>query len=319
MSHKKAEMTPVKIAVVGIGSVGSTTAYTLLLSGLVTEIVLIDINKERTEGECMDLNHAAPLTTESRVYRGEYSDCSGASIVIVTGGANQKPGQTRMELASKNVSIMEDIIPNVAKNAPDAILVIATNPVDVLTYASYKLSGFPASRVIGSGTLLDSARLKYHLGQYFDLSSESINAYVVGEHGDSELPVWSLAAIAGMRLQEYCNTTNQKYDTEALDGIFEDTKNAAYNIIKLKGCTDFGIAAGLTRIVEAILRDEGSLLTVSTVGDYYGVNDVALSLPTKIGRTGAQHVVKLALDEKELKQIKESGQKIKSNINELHI
>ncbi|CAR22305.1 L-lactate dehydrogenase [Lachancea thermotolerans CBS 6340] len=311
-STMKAGLNPVKVVVVGTGSVGSTTAYTLLLSGMVAEIVLIDINKDKADGEGMDLNHAAPMTTDCRVYVGDYPDCANAAIVIITGGANQKPGQTRMDLAAKNAKIMQEIIPNIVKNAPDTILLLATNPVDVLTSISYKLSGFPASRVIGSGTLLDSARLRYNLSKYYNISSESIGAFIIGEHGDSELPVWSLASIAGMRLRDYCEKSNQKFDQDALEKIFEKTRSAAYDIIKRKGYTAYGIAAGLVRIVETILKNEGSLLTVSTVGDYFGVKQVALSVPTKVDRTGAHHIVGLSLDDNEIEEVKKSGQNIKS-------
>lgn len=308
----KTDLRPATIAIVGVGSVGATTAYTLQLSGMVADIVLIDINKDKAEGEFMDLNHAAPMTTETQVRVGDYPDCADAAIVIITGGANQKPGQTRMELAAKNAKIMEEIIPNVVKYAPDTILLIATNPVDVLTYASYKLSGFPASRIIGSGTLLDSTRLRCNIGRYYGISSDSVEASIIGEHGDSELAVWSRATIAGMSLAEFSAATQQKYDKESLHKIFEHTRDAAYNIIKRKGYTAYGIAAALTRIVEAILRDEGSLLTVSIVGNYYGVKDVALSVPTKVGRDGAHHIMDLILNQDETDRMKSSAKKIRS-------
>lgn len=313
----KNNMKPAKVAVVGVGSVGSTTAYTLLLSGIVAEIVLIDINKDKAEGETMDLNHAAPLTSESQVRLGSYADCADAAIVIITGGANQKPGQSRMDLVAKNAKIMEQIIPNVVQNAPDTILLLATNPVDVLTYIAYKISGFPPERVIGSGTLLDSVRLRYNLGQYFGVASTSVNAFIVGEHGDSEVPAWSLASIAGMRLSDFCKESDQKFDRDALRKIYEETRDAAGNIIQRKGYTAYGIAAGLTHIVKAILRDEGSLLSVSTVGEYFGEKDVALSIPTKVGRGGAQHVANILLQEQELAEIRKSAHSIKTACNKV--
>ncbi|SCW00259.1 LAFE_0C00232g1_1 [Lachancea fermentati] len=313
----KTDLRPATIAIVGVGSVGATTAYTLQLSGMIADIVLIDINKDKAEGEYMDLNHAAPMTTETQVRVGEYSDCVDAAIVIIAGGANQKPGQTRMELAAKNAKIIEEIIPNVVKYAPDTILLIATNPVDVLTYASYKLSGFPTSRVIGSGTLLDSTRLRCNIGRYYNISSDSVDACIIGEHGDSELAVWSRATIAGMNLAEFSAATKQEYDKESLHKIFEHTRDAAYNIIKRKGYTAYGIAAALTRIVEAVLRDEGSLLTVSIVGDYYGIKNVALSVPTKVGRDGAHHIMDLTLNEKENEEVKNSAKKIRAACDSL--
>ncbi|SCU98919.1 LANO_0F00188g1_1 [Lachancea nothofagi CBS 11611] len=307
----------VKIVVVGVGSVGSATAYTLLLSGVVSEIVLIDINKEKAEGESMDLNHAAPSTTRSRA--GDYSDCAGAEIVIVTCGINQKHGQTRMDLAAKNAKIMQDIIPNVAKYAPDTILLIATNPVDVLTYVSYRASGFPLNRVIGSGTVLDTARFKYILGEHFDIASESIDACVVGEHGDSGVPVWSLTSIDGLKLRDYCEKKNHNFDQDTFHKIFEQTRDAAYDIIKRKGYTSYGIAAGLLRIVKAILDDTNSTLTVSTVGDYYGVKQIALSVPIKLNKTGAHQADELSLDEKETVLMKKSAGQIKSALRTLDL
>lgn len=307
----KADLKPVKISIIGVGAVGSTTAYTLLLSGMAAEIVLIDINERKAEGESMDLNHAAPLTNEAKIYVGDYADLAGSSIVIITGGANQKPGQTRMELVAINAKIIEGIVPKISENAPDSILLVATNPVDVLTYISYKLSGFPANRVIGSGTIIDTARFKYLLGKHFKIDPDSINAYIIGEHGDSELAVWSLANIAGLRLRDYCKQSNQEYDEKAMQEIFEKTKNAAYDIINRKGFTAYGIASGLTRIVEAILRDEGTLITVSTVDEYCG-EEVALSIPAQVGRSGAKHIFKMLLDAKEEDQLKASGKNIKS-------
>ena len=314
-SPKVAETKPVKIVVVGVGSVGSATAYTLLLSGVATEIVLIDLNKDKAEGESMDLNHAAPSTTRSRA--GDYSDCSDAAIVIVTCGINQKHGQTRMDLAAKNANIMRDIIPQVAKHAPDTILLIATNPVDVLTFISYKTSGFPSSRVIGSGTVLDTARFKYILGNHFEISSDSVDACVIGEHGDSGVPVWSLTNIDGMKLRDYCSKKNHNFDETTFHKIFEQTRDAAYDIIKRKGYTSYGIAAGLLRIVKAILGDTDDTLTVSTVGDYFGVEQIALSVPTHLNRSGAHDVVKIELDEKEVDLMRKSAEQIKSVLSSL--
>lgn len=308
---------PVKIVVIGVGSVGSATAYTLLLSGIVNEIVLIDVNKDKAEGESMDLNHAAPSITKSRA--GDYADCAGAAIVIVTCGINQKHGQTRMDLAAKNAKIMQDIIPNVAKYAPDTILLIATNPVDVLTYISYKASGFPLNRVIGSGTVLDTARFKYILGDHFKISSDSIDACVIGEHGDSGVPVWSLTNIDGMKLRDYCEKSKQDFDEEAFQKIFEQTRDAAYDIIKRKGYTSYGIAAGLLRIVKAILEDTDSVLTVSTVGDYFGVEQIAISVPTRLNKSGAHQTAELTLDENEIELMKKSAGEIKSVLKNLNI
>ncbi|CUS22783.1 LAQU0S06e05908g1_1 [Lachancea quebecensis] len=303
---------PVKVAVVGVGSVGSTTAYTLLFSDMISEVVLIDINRHKAEGESMDLNHAAPSTTGSVVYVGDYSDCADAAIVIITGGANQKPGETRMDLAVTNARILQKIIPEIVRYAPNTILLIATNPVDVLTYVSYKVSGFPLNRVIGSGTLLDSARLRYHLSQHFNTSSKNVDAFIVGEHGDSSLPVWSHARISGISLRDYCEQSQQIYDHKLFHQMYEKTRSAAYDIIERKGYTAYGIAAGILRIVETILKDGGSPLTVSIVGNYFGIEQVALSVPTKLNRNGAYSPVELSFDIKEIELIKKSALQIKS-------
>lgn len=224
-------MRPAKIAIVGVGSVGSTTAYTLLLSGMVAEIVLIDINKEKAEGESMDLNHAAPLTSESQVRLGDWADCADAAVVIITGGANQKPGQSRMDLVAKNAKIMEQIVPNVAKNAPDTIILLATNPVDVLTYIAYKMSGFSPERVIGSATLVDSARLRYNLGQYLGVAFTNVKAFIVGEHCNNQVRACSCTSIAEMQLSNFCNESDRKFDKDALHKIYEETRDASGNII----------------------------------------------------------------------------------------
>ena len=238
--------------------------------------MLIDVNREKAQGEAMDLNHAVPFSHPTKIWAGGYADCVGASIIIVAGGMNQKPGQSRMDLLKLNAGIFESIIPQISEVAGDAILLIATNPVDVLTYASWKLSGFPRHRVIGSGTILDTARFRYKLGQYYGVDPMSVHADIIGEHGDTELPVWSLASIAGMRLSDYCQQAGQSYNHEAMMECFRTTKSAANDIIKLKGMTNYGVAAGLVRIVETILRDENTLLTVSCVGPHCGVEDVCL-------------------------------------------
>jgi L-lactate dehydrogenase len=199
----KSYLDPVRIAIIGAGNVGATTAYALLLSGLASEIVLIDVQRSKAEGQAMDLNHAQPFAHPTRIWAGDYADCASAAIVIVAAGTAQKAGENRLDLIKKNASIFQKIIPEVVRYAANAILLIATNPVDVLTYASWKLSGFPPSRVIGSGTILDTARFRYLLGQHFGIDPQSVHAYIIGEHGDSEVPVWSLANIAGIRLREF--------------------------------------------------------------------------------------------------------------------
>src|SRR5581483_9966691 len=223
---------PVRIAVVGLGNVGSTFAYALLLSGLAAEIVLIDTNRSKAEGEAMDLNHTVPFAHPTRIWAGGYEDCAGAAITVVAAGANQKPGgETRLALLQRNADIFTQIIPAVVAHNPHGLLVIATNPVDVLTYTSYKLSGFPAQRVIGSGTILDTARFRYLLSEYFGVNARSVHAYMIGEHGDSEVPVWSLANIAGMQLEKFAAAHDRTCDPKMMDDIFHQTRDAAYRII----------------------------------------------------------------------------------------
>ncbi len=307
-SDHKEHLRPTRVAVVGLGNVGATFAYALLLSGLAAEIVLIDVNRAKAEGEAMDLNHTVPFTHPTRVWAGGYADCAGAVVTVLAAGAGQKPGETRLDLIKKNAAIWRDIVPNVVKNNPHGILLIATNPVDVLTYAALKLSGLPPERVIGSGTILDTARFRYLLSQHFNVDASSVHAYIIGEHGDSEVPVWSLANIAGMRLREFCNAQNRAYDQKAMDDIFAQTRDAAYRIIERKGATYYAVAAGLMRITQAILRNQNTVLSVSSlVHDYYDIHDVCFSLPTVVDRGGIEKAVHLELAANEIEQLRHSA------------
>jgi L-lactate dehydrogenase len=309
---------PVRVAVIGAGNVGASFAYALLLSGLAPEIVLIDANNEKATGEAMDLNHAIPLAQTGRVWAGTYEDCAGASVVVITAGSAQKPGESRLNLLQRNISIFKQIIPQVVHYNPNGILLIATNPVDILTYAAWRISGLPDARVVGSGTILDTARFRFLLSQEFDVDPRSVHAYIIGEHGDSEVPVWSLANIAGMRLEDYCAANNFHCIEERLKNIFEQTRDAAYHIIKLKGATYYAIGAGLLRIVEAILRDQGTVLSVSSLmRGYYGIDDVYLSLPCKIDRSGVVHPVHLQLNKDEQEGLLRSAKVLKDTIAQL--
>lgn len=299
---------PVRVVIVGAGNVGATFAYALLFRGLAAEIVLIDANHARAEGEAMDLNHAEPFTHPTRIWAGDYDDCADAAIVVISAGAGQRPGETRLDLVRKNADIFAKIIPEVARRNPDGILLIATNPVDVLTQVSQKLSGLPPNRVIGSGTILDTARFRYLLGEHFGVEARSVHAYIIGEHGDSEVPVWSLANIAGLRLADYADLNGIPHEQSALDDIFRRTRDAAYHIIERKGATYFAVAAGLMRIVEAILRDQHTVLSVSSlIRDYYGIDGLCLSLPTVVGRNGIERVLRLQLSESEQKALQHSA------------
>ncbi len=309
---------PVKIAIVGAGNVGATFAYALLGSGLASQIVLIDANKERAEGEAMDLNHAVPLTHSTTIRAGDLADCAGAAITVITAGTAQKPGETRLDLVKRNYSIFQSIIPQIVKANPDGILLIASNPLDILSYAAMKLSGLPPQRVIGSGTLLDTARFRYLLSQHAGVDPRSVHAYIIGEHGDSEVPVWSLANIAGMSLTDYCKMNCESYDPQVYEKIFENTRDAAYHIIERKGATYYGIGMGLVRIVEALLRGQNTVLSVSTlISDYYGIEDVYLSLPCVIGHDGVKKFMRLPLNEKEVEGLQKSAGILKDTLHSI--
>ncbi len=311
---------PTRVAIVGAGNVGTSFAYALLLSGLAAEIVLIDANKEKAKGEAMDLNHAVPLAQPVRVWSGGYEDCAGAVVTVVTAGSAQRPGESRLDLVQRNAAIFHQIIPQIVQNNPDGIILIATNPVDILTYVALKQSGLPSKQVFGSGTILDTARFRYLLSQQFDVDPRSVHAYIIGEHGDSEVPVWSLANIAGMRLDTYCEANNMMCTDQSLNSIFEQTRDAAYHIIELKGATYYAIGAGLLRIVEAILRDQSTVLSVSSLqSDYYGISNVCFSLPTVIDRGGVEHVVRLHLEQEEIEGLQKSAKILKDLTSQLDL
>lgn len=289
-----------RIAIIGAGNVGATFAYALLQSGLVGEIVLMDANQAKAEGEVMDLNHAVPFAHPTRIWAGNYEDCRGAAVSVITAGAGQKPGETRLDLVQKNAAIFSSIIPQVVKNNPDGLLLIATNPVDVLSYVTWKISGLPSTKVIGSGTILDTARFRYLLSQHAGVDPRSVHAYIIGEHGDSEVPVWSLANIAGMRLKDYCILNCKSYSPDVWENIYRQTRDAAYQIIQRKGATYYAVANGLLRIVEAILRDQNTVLSVSVrMENLYGISDIYLSLPAVVGRNGISKVLNLTLSPEE--------------------
>jgi L-lactate dehydrogenase len=314
------ERRPTRIAIVGAGNVGSTFAYALLLSGLASEIVLIDVNRSRAEGEAMDLNHAEPFAHPTTIWAGDYPDCAGAAVTVVAAGTAQKPGETRLDLLQRNADIFAQIVPQVAHHNPEGILVIATNPVDVLTWASLKLSGLPPQRVFGSGTILDTARFRYLLGEHFGVDSRSVHASIIGEHGDSEVPVWSLATIGGMHLRDFAAAQGVPYDQACMDRIFQQTRDAAYEIISRKGATYYAVAAGLMRIVEAILRNQRTVLSVSSlVENYYGISDVCLSLPTVVNRSGIAHVLRVTLSEEEQSGLRHSAEVLKKTISQLRL
>jgi L-lactate dehydrogenase len=299
-----------KIAIVGgAGAVGASAAYALMISGLASEIVLVDRNERRAEGEAMDMMHGAAFVRPVTVRPGSYADCAGAQIVVITAGAAQKPGETRLDLVRKNTEIFRDMIPQIAQAAPDAILLIVSNPVDILTYAALKFSGFPAGRVVGSGTVLDTARLRALIGQRLEIDPRSVHAYVVGEHGDSEVVLWSRAMVAGMPIREFCAQRGTACEAEMQQVIADQVMRAAYEIIERKGATYYGIGLGIRNIIEAMLRDQNTVLTVSTLmAGQLGVSDICLSLPSVVDRGGAEGVLVPAMSEEESAAFRRSAQ-----------
>ncbi len=307
-----------KCAIIGCGFVGATTAYTLIQSELFSEIVLIDIDRKKAEGEAMDLVHGLPFLSPVKIYAGDYNDISDAAIVIITAGANQKIGQTRTDLVKTNVKIFHSIVDNIVRYNREGILLVVTNPVDILTYVTWKVSGFPSNRVIGSGTVLDTARLKYLIGQRLGVDARNVHSFIIGEHGDSELAVWSSANISGIDLDTYCAESTACGSIESLHGIYDDVKNSAYSIIEAKGATYYAVAQAVKRICTAILRNERTIMPVSTYLDgEYGVSDLCMSMPSIVGKDGIKKVIEIKLDEKEHDYLMESKEKLASIIKEL--
>jgi len=308
-----------KIAIVGSGQVGATFAFALMISGLATRIVLIDLSPERAEGHVMDLNHGLSFVQPSTIYAGDYSDCKDAHIVVITAGASQRPGETRLDLVRRNTDLFKDVIPQIVPHEPK-ILVIVSNPVDVLTYVTLRISEYPMSRVIGSGTVLDTARFRYLLGSHCGVDPRNVHAYIVGEHGDSEVAVWSQVNIGGVAFRRYCRVCQRECSEGEREKVFNKVKNAAYEVIKKKGATYFAIGLALVRIVESILRDENSVLTVSTlVNDYYDINDVCLSVPVIVNRNGIFRTLSIGLDESEVEKLQASANILKEVINTIDI
>ncbi len=302
-----------KVAIIGCGFVGSSSAFALMQSGLFSEMVLIDADVNRAEGEALDISHGLPFAKPMKIYAGSYEDIADAAIVIVTAGAGQKPGETRLDLVKKNVEIFKSIIPEIAKQDFNGILLIVANPVDILTYVAAKLSKLPQGRVFGSGTVLDSARLKYLLGEHLDVDNRSVHAFIIGEHGDSEMAAWSSANVSGIPLNDFCEMRGYFKHEESMKKILEEVKNSAYEIIEKKHATYYGIAMSVRRICEAIIRDEKSILPVSSIqkGEY-GIENVALSIPAIVGREGVEKVVPIKLSDTEKEELIKSANTLKN-------
>jgi len=307
-----------KIVIVGAGFVGTAFAYSLLIRGLASQIAIIDVNRERAEGEVMDLNHGMSFAQPVRIWAGDYPDCQDADIVVISVDKGQKIEQSRLELAQGNFELLKQIVPNITKYNDKCILLVVTNPLDVMTYAALKLSHFPKNKVIGSGTILDTARLRYLLGERLQVDPRNVHAYIIGEHGDSEVPVWSLANVAGIRLKDFYPLAEVPYDPVELDKLFLKVRNAGYDIIKRKGRTFYAVAMGMTKIVESIIRNENAVSTVSCLlEDYYGVSDVCMRVPVILNRTGIKETIRLPLDEKEVADFQKSATIIKNVANSL--
>ena len=316
---KKQVINSKKAVMVGCGFVGSASVFALMQSGLFTEIVLIDADKNKAEGEAMDISHGIPFTSPMKIYAGDYDDVADAAIVIISAGAGQKPGETRLDLVKKNVAIFKSIIPEIAKRNFAGILLIVANPVDILTQVAIKLSGLPENRVIGSGTVLDSARLRYELGKHLSVDSRSVHAFIIGEHGDSEFVTWSSLMVGSIPVKSFSEQNSITWDEGNETVIAEDVKNCAYEVIKRKGATAFSVAIALTRIVEAIIRDEKSILTVSTLlNDYYGVSDAYLSVPTILGKNGIEKVLNIQLSKEEQEKFVSSANLMKQYIDRIN-
>ncbi len=304
-----------KVGVVGAGLVGSSFAYALMIRGLASDLVLVDANMQKAEGEMMDFSHGLSFTRPMKITAGSYADLAGCQVVVLTAGAGQKPGESRLDLLSRNAKIFRSIVPEVVKNNPQGIILIATNPVDILTYIALKESGLPAAKIIGSGTILDTSRFRFLLGQYYEVDARSVHAYIIGEHGDSEIPLWSLANIGGVRLQEFAPLKNRKYEQAELDAIFHEVRDAAYEIIRRKGATYYAIGLGLVSIVESILGDHRRVLSVSTLmTGQYGVKDICLSLPCVVGTNGVEDILTLNLSGEEEEGLRKSADKLKETL-----
>ncbi|MBC8535258.1 L-lactate dehydrogenase [Feifania hominis] len=309
-----------KCAIIGCGQVGATTAFTLMKSGLFSELILIDLDPEKADGEAMDLNHCLPFLKPAQIRAGGYDDLADAALVIITAGANQKPDESRTDLVGRNVAIMRQIVPEIVSRNRECILLVVSNPVDILTQAVLKLSGFPAQRVIGSGTVLDTARLKYLLGRRLHVDSRNVHAFVIGEHGDSELAVWSSANISGVDIGDYCRVCCASESAKTLHPIFDEVKNSAYAIIEKKGATYYAISLAVLRICEAIIRDEESILTVSThCQGHYGLDGLCIGLPCVVGREGVLQILDISLDGHERQGLERSAALLRELIRQQHL
>ncbi len=308
-----------KIGFVGVGNVGASTAFSVLMRGLASEMILVDVNRSKAEGDALDLFHGTPFTRRTLIRAGDFEDLKGSNVIVISAGVAQKPGETRLQLLSRNADVMIDISKKISKYAPDSIVIVVTNPVDVLSYVVWKATGFPKNRVFGSGTVLDTARLRSLIAENCGFSPKSVHVYIIGEHGDSELAVWSGATIGGVPIREVCKSCERSEECEGmktLEKLFEETRTAAYKIIEKKGATYYAIALSTTDIIESIVKDEKRVLTVSTLlEDYHGVDDIFLGVPSVVGSGGVERVMKIHLSDEEKELFKRSASIIKEYVD----
>lgn len=309
-----------KAVMIGCGFVGSACVFSLMQSGLFSEIAMIDADNARAEGEALDISHGIPFAKPMKIYAGNYDDIENASIIIITAGANQKPGETRLDLVHRNVEIFKSILFEIKQRDFKGILLIVSNPVDILTTVAIKLSGLPENRVIGSGTVLDTARLKYSIGEHLNVDSRSVHAFIIGEHGDSEIAAYSSANVSGIPLNRFCEMRGHYNHEKDTDKIAQTVKNSAYEIISRKKATYYGIAMSVKRICEAIVRDEKTILPISSMlhGEY-GISDISLSMPAIVGKNGVETLVPIQLNDEEAKRLKESANNLKDILKSTNI
>ncbi len=307
-----------KVAIIGAGFVGASAAFALSLNQMVSELVLIDVAKDKAAGEAMDINHGLSFLGQMKVYDGDYSDCADCDVIVITAGANRKPGETRIDLAKKNVAIAKEITSNIMKYYTRGVILVVANPVDILTYKIQNWSGLPAGKVLGTGTVLDSSRFRYLLSEKLDVDVRNVHGYIIGEHGDSQLPLWSATHIAGKNINEYF--ADPKYGINEADKeiILKDVKTAGAEIIKRKGATYYAIAVTINTILESLLKDQNTIRTVSSViNGNYGIEGVALSLPSIVDSNGVKSIVDLKLADDELEALKYSAEQLKIVLNEV--
>ncbi|GEK90012.1 L-lactate dehydrogenase [Alkalibacterium putridalgicola] len=306
-----------KIILIGDGAVGSSYAFALINQNIGQELGIIDVNREKAEGDVMDLNSALAFTAPKKIYVADYEDCHDADLVVFTAGASQKPGETRLDLTEKNLRITKSVVENVMKSGFDGVFLVATNPVDILTYAVYKLSGLPSNKVIGSGTSLDSARFRHAVANLLDVDVRNVHGYIIGEHGDTEFPVWSHANVAGLQINEWVSN-NPMTDEKALVDIFFSVRDAAYDIIQKKGATFYGIGASLARITRAILNNEQAVLPLSVyLEGEYGQNDIYIGSPAIINSNGLKKIVEIPLNDSEKEKMRHSVNTIRTHLKEV--